>query len=273
MVAFYSQEDQDIYEKNKFMPQSKYLLNAPTFDTPTETISETQNFGIPYTNAFTGSGGGGGRGFGAFGDLDKSSMKKFYDGEGNIVEGYKNIGSGLYQDEQGLNIQNLGIKARPLFANVLNAIGFNMDDGEDPKYPGYFTKNKFGTLLKNPASFKHFYDRQDVAKQEALQKEIDADNKAAANRGRVALLNERMRDEGVTGDNYNQAANIAGGGGGNTAGARQATYDKDPTTGTAQSYSQHYAKGGRTGYFFGGRVNYKVGGRVSFKNGGLASIL
>ena len=35
MVAFYSQEDQDIYEKNKFMPQRKYLLNAPTFNTPT----------------------------------------------------------------------------------------------------------------------------------------------------------------------------------------------------------------------------------------------
>ena len=60
MVAFYSQEDQDIYEKNKFMPQSKYLLNAPTFNTPTETEKVTPSFGIPYTNAFTGSGGGGG---------------------------------------------------------------------------------------------------------------------------------------------------------------------------------------------------------------------
>ena len=88
-----------------------------------------------------------------------------------------------------------------------------------------------------------------------------------------------MQDTGVTGDNYNQEANIRGGGGGNTATnsqgqtAREATYDNDKSTGTAQSYSQHYAKGGRAGYFFGGRVNYKIGGRVSFKNGGLASIL
>ena len=76
---------------------------------------------------------------------------------------------------------------------------------------------------------------------------------------------------GVTSSNYNQAANIAGGGGGNTATnaqgqtAREATYDGNKNTGTAQGYSQHYATGGRAGYFFGGRVG--------FKNGGLASIL
>jgi len=78
---------------------------------------------------------------------------------------------------------------------------------------------------------------------------------------------------GVTDSNYNQAANIAGGGGGNQvintpAGpmtAREATYDSDKNTGTSQGYSQHYARGGRAGYFYGGRVN--------FKNGGLASIL
>jgi len=73
---------------------------------------------------------------------------------------------------------------------------------------------------------------------------------------------------GVTDSNYNQAANIAGGGGGDSARnskgqtAREATYDNDKTTGTAQSYSQHYADGGRAGYFFGGRVNYKIGGVV-----------
>ena len=84
---------------------------------------------------------------------------------------------------------------------------------------------------------------------------------------------------GVTDSNYNQAANIAGGGGGDSARnsqgqtAREATYDGNKNTGTSQGYSQHYARGGRAGYFFGGRVNYKAGGRVSFKNGGLASIL
>ena len=33
-------------------------------------------------------------------------------------------------------------------------------------------------------------------------------------------------------------------------------------TGSAQSYNQNLADGGRAGYFFGGRVNYKVGGRT-----------
>jgi hypothetical protein len=61
-----------------------------------------------------------------------------------------------------------------------------------------------------------------------------------------------MQDTGVTGSNYNQAANIAGGGGGNQvintpAGpmtAREATYDGNKNTGTSQGYSQHYARGG-----------------------------
>jgi hypothetical protein len=58
-----------------------------------------------------------------------------------------------------------------------------------------------------------------------------------------------MQNTGVTGSNYNQAANIAGGGGGNTATyggqtAREATYDNDKSTGTSQGYSQHYARGG-----------------------------
>ena len=75
---------------------------------------------------------------------------------------------------------------------------------------------------------------------------------------------------GVTSSSYNQAANIAGGGGGDTATyggqtAKEATYDGNKNTGTSQGYSQHYARGGRAGYFYGGRVN--------FKNGGLASIL
>jgi len=76
---------------------------------------------------------------------------------------------------------------------------------------------------------------------------------------------------GVTDSNYNQAANIAGGGGGNQVidtpsgpmTAREATYDNDKNTGTSQSYSQHYADGGRAGYFYGGRVNFKYGGLAS----------
>ena len=85
--------------------------------------------------------------------------------------------------------------------------------------------------------------------------------------------------EGIDNTPYNQDANIAGGGGGNTAThdygtgqgqqtAQEAAHDNDSNTGSAQGHNQHYARGGRAGYFFGGRVNYKAGGRISFQGGG-----
>jgi hypothetical protein len=60
--GFYNEQDQNIYDNvSKFMPQSKYLLSAPTFTAPTtEEEKVTETFGIPNTNAFTNSGGGGG---------------------------------------------------------------------------------------------------------------------------------------------------------------------------------------------------------------------
>ena len=108
------------------------------------------------------------------------------------------------------------------------------------------------------------------ATQKQKQKQKEEFDKPGGTGEQVAAINKKMEDTGVTGDNYDQAANIAGGGGGDTATyggqtAREATYDNDPSTGTSQGYSQHYARGGRAGYFFGGRVG--------FKNGGLASIL
>ena len=55
MVAFYNQEDQDIYKTNQFMPQSRFLLNAPKPVVEEEKV--TESFGIPNTNAFNNSGG------------------------------------------------------------------------------------------------------------------------------------------------------------------------------------------------------------------------
>ena len=54
MAAFYNQADQDIYKTNKFMPQSRFLLNAPK---PVVEEKVTESFGIPNTNAFNNSGG------------------------------------------------------------------------------------------------------------------------------------------------------------------------------------------------------------------------
>ena len=55
MAAFYNQADQDIYKTNKFMPQSRFLLDAPTPVVEEEKV--TESFGIPQTQAFTNSGG------------------------------------------------------------------------------------------------------------------------------------------------------------------------------------------------------------------------
>ena len=110
---------------------------------------------------------------------------------------------------------------------------------------------------------KYFADKKETEKLEALAQIEQAKKQKEAQAIIDATLKKQMQDTGVTGDNYNQAANIAGGGGGNQvintpAGpmtARQATYDNDKNTGTSQSYSQHYARGGRTGYGKGGIVS------------------
>ena len=54
MVAFYNQADQDIYKTSQYMPQSRFLLNAPKPVVEEEKI--TESFGIPQTQAFTNSG-------------------------------------------------------------------------------------------------------------------------------------------------------------------------------------------------------------------------
>jgi len=117
--------------------------------------------------------------------------------------------------------------------------------------------------------YRNKVKERDVFREQEEQRKMKAYQESQMKKERD-IIQSRLDDTGVTGSNYNQAANISGGGGGDTATyggqtAREATYDNDPSTGTSQGYSQHYARGGRAGYFYGGRVN--------FKNGGLASIL
>ena len=106
---------------------------------------------------------------------------------------------------------------------------------------------------------KYFADKKETERLEVLA-QIEQAKKQKEEQAIIdAALKKQMQDTGVTGDNYNQAANIAGGGGGDTATyggqtAREATYDGNKNTGTSQSYSQHYARGGRTGYGKGGIV-------------------
>ena len=186
--------------------------------------------GIPnIINQNLGGGGDGPQGdYGAFGNLDKSTRKEF-NIDGKIVEGFKNVNTGLYQDYDGLNIQNLGIGSFGIAPMIANALG--LDDGET-KYPGLFDKVSPSALRKNPGLFKSFFDRQDVAKQQKLQAEIDAANKAAAEQARLDAA-------------YQQQTKLqreAGGGqGGQFDGATsKQEYDRNPT-----GFSGSFQDGGR----------------------------
>lgn len=55
-AEFYSPADQLIYKDNQFIPQEQYRLSYTPPDEGEEEV--TQGSGIPYTNAFTNSGGG-----------------------------------------------------------------------------------------------------------------------------------------------------------------------------------------------------------------------
>ena len=78
-------------------------------------------------------------------------------------------------------------------------------------------------------------------------------------------------DPGLGQEGDGEGSNNDGTGG--TGGVGGANDGNPGANNSSQGHSQHFARGGRAGYFFGGRVNYKIGGRVNFKYGGLASIL
>jgi len=167
LAPFYNQPDQDIYTGgDHFIPQQYYRLGNFTPTVPT-TETQQQGYGIPYTGAFTNSNvrrdNPNTGGFGTWGNLDESSAKQF-NIDGNIVTGYKNLNSGLYQDEEGYNLQNLG-----LFK----------DDDQDAKYGGLFHNVSLKTIRKNPGIVKQFFERQDFEKQAELQNEINMDNRIA----------------------------------------------------------------------------------------------
>jgi|9_EtaG_2_1085328.scaffolds.fasta_scaffold63185_2 hypothetical protein len=234
---------------------------TPTPDpdpTPTPTPDEP---GLPnIINQNLNQGGGDGpRGGGAFGNLDMSTAKKF-DIDGKTVTGYKNLGTGLYQDFDGYNIQNLGIRNFGL-TGILEGI---FGKGDDPKYPGLFDKVSFGALIKNPGLYKSFFDRQDVAKQQRIKDEIDAFNRAELaklEQKRQAEANARGLREQVSITAMNKAGNVAQsdrtGGNVNTGGAAG-----NMGGGSRQATSAGSTKSGRTD----GGWGWKDGGRVYLYN-------
>ena len=238
---------QSRYTLQQYLDMFGFGTQTPTPDpdptpTPTPTPDEPGLPNIINQNLNQGGGGDGGpKGdYGAFGNLDKSTRKEF-NIDGKIVEGFKNVNTGLYQDYDGLNIQNLGIGSFGLVPMAAKVLG--LDDGET-KYPGLFDKVSFSALVKNPGLYKSFFDRQDVAKQKALQDAIDKANLEAAQKAAAAKAEaERAAQYGAT--NYGQGAG-------------------------GQSYSNMGTQGfGVAAGGMGGPVSNKTGsGRTDYNDGG-----
>jgi hypothetical protein len=257
----YNFSDQEI--ANALSAQGLYT--APGSGTP-----ETTTPNIIGSQINQGGGDGPKGDFGIFGNLLKDTAKEFnvqfYDEEyGDFIDtpvtGYKNVNTGLYQDKFGKNLQ-------PMFSNKGQAFGISgiiaQALGLTPDTVGGYVpgsvKGKYDGVTDMFSSLKNFKIKNPFnffKNQQATNAEIAAANLKAkqeleaklAAEAAAAALQQQMQNTGVTGSNYNQAANIAGGGGGNTATyggqtAREATYDNDKSTGTSQGYSQHYARGG-----------------------------
>ena len=114
------------------------------------------------------TGGDGPMGGGKFGNLDLSDTKDFYVGD-DVVTGYRNLNTGAYQDIDGLNIQNLGIRGLPGISSILDNFRTSA-----PKYPGYFDYYNATDLITNPKSFFNFYKQptpQEIVQQRGLAKQ------------------------------------------------------------------------------------------------------
>jgi hypothetical protein len=97
-----------------------------------------------------------------------STAKDFYVGD-DVVTGYKNLSSGLYQDVSGLNIQNLGLRNLPGITGILDSMRTTA-----PKYPGYFDYYNASDLITNPKSFFNFFKQptpQEIVQQRGLAKQ------------------------------------------------------------------------------------------------------
>jgi hypothetical protein len=231
------QEYLDLFDFSQAPATTTSATTTPATTTTPAATTGIQN--IIGQNLNQGDGGDGPRGGGKFGNLDMSKPKEF-NINGNIVTAYPNLKSGLYQDIDGLNVQNLGIGSFGVMGLVEKMLGL---DSKEPKYPGLFDKVSYKALVKNPSLAKSFFDRQNVAKQKKLQDEINAYNKEQADIARAAK--EKAAQQAALNAAYQtqtQTQREAGGGGGGQfdgAGSKQ-EYDRDPT-----GFSGSFQDGGR----------------------------
>ena len=241
----YGLNQQSIDYLNQGLPSiSNIFSNTPTTTTTTTpVVDDTEDTPTGLTPEqlallYPQNQGGGDdyRGGGAFNNLDMSTSKEF-NIDGNIVTGYKNLNSGLYQDFAGKNIQNLGLRNLPGITGLFEKM---FGTGEEPTYPGLFDKVSPSALMKNPSLYKSFFDRQDVAKQKTIQDEINAANQKAAQDAQVARA--RAANASVYASADKQGFTNSGGGFDTSAADRAGT-----SAGSGQGFSNKSGRG-RTGY-------------------------
>jgi hypothetical protein len=170
-------------------------------------------------------GGDGPKGGGRFGNLDMTRPKEF-NINGEIVVGYPNLSSGLYQDIDGLNIQNLGIRGLPGITGILDSFRTSA-----PKYPGYFDYYNAGDLFTNPKSFFNFYKQptpQEIVQQRGLAKQNMADARE---------ITERIQKQ--TPPTPQDIARGGGNGGGNTSGGNRGGGTFGDSVNDAGSFSDY----------------------------------
>jgi hypothetical protein len=150
------------------LPQATEVMEENVTDTESPVGLTEEQLRLLYPQV---GGGDGPRGGGDFGNLDLSDTKDFFI-NGEVVTGFRNLNTGFYQDFQGKNIQNLGIRNLPGITGILDSMRTTA-----PKYPGYFDYYNASDLITNPRSFFNFFKSQtptgaDIARYRGEQKKL-----------------------------------------------------------------------------------------------------
>ena len=202
MVAFYNQGDQEIYDEgDQFIPQEYYRLNkfnntvAPV--PPEITQQTTQNFGIPSTDAFTNSGGGGVTfsNTNKFG-LNLDTLKSIDQGKWTGSE-YEKTPRKIAQDAQGnwkdintnQNVFHAGINIKTPIQGLLEAVT-GKNTGGDPYKDSWYGHGEWddeemniGTRRTVPQNMiQRWNENREIKREKRKADDIAAHNFEAASK-------------------------------------------------------------------------------------------
>jgi len=306
--SFYSQEDQDIYNRGfSFIPQLAYRgafsprSSTTTALSPTTTTTTLPLLPIqPQGRDDDPSGLGG-----LFGNLDLSRSKEFVKDvfsldvptemaapgvpmtgsfKPEIVTGFYNPKLGNFQTFEGKNINHGGISIKPAFASILESLGFGGEDELEDEFGnkygigdirGTFTGFRPGQIKNLPTDLINAAQNNirrnrflAAANQRRIEQEIALEE---ALRQQAAIEKERRRRRQI---------NEGGGGGQTTTGVTTSRAGSEGTAtggygggadmGSAASSPGTSDQGFTSGGFFSG---LRYGGRVGYMMGGLTDLV